>query len=554
MNLTSICHFFGLALLTAAWLLPDHNPPWNTFLQEATAIAGMALLWPWGALKSWPIRIYTAAAIFVFALSLQFFYFKLELGDLLFGLLAAFFFCMAATIGHQQDSDISRLRALMSALLAGALISTVIGLAQWLHVTQGLFMLESSGRVYGNFAQPNHFATLLILGIGALIYLDSQRPLTGGLAYVASIILVIGLAASESRTGALSFTLMVVSVALIGRRKRTSATLRWLIPSQLLFWGMYASWQPLSQFMGTSATRSGVGLGTSSRLELWTQMVEAIRLQPWLGYGWMHLGSAQNAVAGYIGGTVNMDHAHNIFLDLMVWFGLPLGGVASICGTAWFFQAVRHTWHRNSSTEFFCFLLMLLPIGIHSLLEYPFAYLYFLIIAGYFAGSLEAQLGYSRVWSTSGRKVALLTAICMMLLSALIARDYFQIEQDYRALRFEQEFVTKKEYLHKFHTEAAWLTQYGKLIQTLRKDLQAPAESTSIESARQVTMRFPWLINYKNYYILLIKNGRCEEAEKELSVIKSLFRNFGVLKIEEEMENQGINNQCSETPTDPAPL
>ena len=544
MTPSSILRTLGWSCLLLGWLIPDHVPPWNTFPQEAATNLGVILLWPWCSLRNWPVRIYAAAFLFAAVIAAQYVLFGLERGDLLWGLLVTLFVCMAATLGHQSSLQSSQLRPWFLVLLAAALTNTVIGLAQWLHVTQGLFMLDSPGRVYGNFAQPNHFATLLALGIGALIYLDTQRPLSGVWAHMAALILVIGLVASESRTGALSFTLMVASVAIIGRRKKTVITLRWLIPALLAFWALYAAWDPLSAAMGTSATRNGIGVGTSTRLELWMQMLEAIRLQPWVGYGWLQLGAAQNTVAPYLGGTINMDHAHNLFLDLLVWFGLPLGGMAVWGCMAWGIQMAQHARRQESSSESFCFLLMILPIGIHSMLEYPLAYTYFLIVLAYFAGALEASAGYARVWTRGGWITARAAVLYAIVGSLLLARDYLQIEEDFRALRLEQQFITKQEHLHTFHPPAAWLTQYGALVTALRRDAHAPPESHSVESARSVTLRFPWLMTYQHYYIQLLKNQRCDEARKEWAVIQSLFGKFGILKTEEDIARQGVKDPC----------
>lgn len=453
-------------------------------------------------------------------------------------------FCMAATIGHQSSLESGQVSQWCLVLLVAALTNTVIGLAQWQHVTQGIFMLDSHGRVYGNFAQPNHFATLIVLGIGALIYLDTQRQLSGGWAHTGALILVVGLVASESRTGALSFTLMVAWVALFGRRTKTAITLRWLLPSLLIFWGLYATWQPLSVALGTSATRVGVGLGTSSRFELWLQMLEAIRLQPWLGYGWLQLGAAQNAVAHYLSGTINMNHAHNLFLDLIVWFGLPIGGLAGLGCIIWVARMIQRILNEKKSAESFCFLLMMIPIGVHSLLEYPFAYAYFLVVLAYFAGALEASFGHTKKWKRSGLMIANITIFCGITIAAFIVRDYSHIENDFRALRLEQQFATKPEHLHSYHQPAQWLTQYGHLVATLREDALAPPESRSVDSARSVTFRFPWLMTYQHYYILLLENQQCVEARRTWAVIKSLFGKFGAVKIEEKIIRRGIENRC----------
>lgn len=547
----SIRHLLGYSCLFLGWMIPDHIPPWNTFPQEATATLGIFLLWSWRGFKKFPIRIYAAAAIFAGAIAAQYIALGLELGDLIFGILAALIFCIAATIGQNTAFSGQHAQLWCYVLLAAALGNTVIGLAQWLHVTQGLWMLDSpNGRVYGNFAQPNHFATLLTLGIGSLIYLDTQKTLKGAWAHTAAFILVVGLAASESRTGALSFTIMVAVVAYFCKGKDIAITLRWLIPALILFWILYAFWGTISIFLGTSATRTGAGVDSSSRFELWMQMLEAIRLHPWIGYGWLHIGAAQNAVADYLGGTVNMDHAHNFFIDLLIWFGIPAAAIAFVAFVVWIFQIIKNVQLKTKSSDSLLLLLMITPIVIHSQLEYPFAYIYFLIVFSYFAGAIETSLGYARIYSNK-MKLAINGFVFSGIIACLIlTQDYLRIESDFRALRLESQFFTTKEQLHVFKPAPKLLTQYGTLINVLRRDSSAQPISKSVDSAKSVVLRFPWLMTYQHYYALLIELQRCNDARKEKAVIKSLFGRFGILKLEEEIQRQQLAQSCEIIETD----
>ena len=407
-----------------------------------------------------------------------------------------------------------------------------------------MFMHSSSGRVYGNLAQPNQFATLLVLGLGGMIYLDQQTRLRGAWPHIAALLLVFALAASESRTGALSITLLVLAVA--GWPGPSRKSLRWLAPALVMFWLFYATWQHLSTWLGGSVTRTGVALNSATRFELWQQMVAAIALKPWLGYGWLNLGEAQQAVAHYLGGTVNMNHAHNIFLDLLVWFGLPLGGLMVLACIAWCVQLLRTLLKEGlpqARTAFLC-LMMLLPIAVHSMLEFPFAYIYFAVVFAFFAGALEAALGYTRPLGVNGRRVALACTLAVIACAAWMGKEYMRVEEDFRALRMEREFMTRPENRHTYAPPPILLIQFGNLISTLRIDIQAPVDAATLEAIRRAAARFPWLLTAQHYYLVLLANDYCEEAARQRLVINSLFGKFGISKADEAVERQNLGAHC----------
>lgn len=555
MSLFSVCYFLGYTCLILAWLVPDHIPPWNTFPQEALAILAVVLLWPWRKIRVLPVRLCVMAVFCTSVALFQYAAHMIDRGDLLWALLLTGLLGMAASLGAhaaltepayaKANTSFSPIEGWCLALLAAALASVVIGLAQWQGVTQGLFMYGSTGRVYGNLAQPNQFATLLVLGLGALVYLDQQARLRGVWPHLAALLLVFALAASESRTGALSITLLVLAIAGWGGPIRQS--LRWLAPALAFFWLFYTTWKPLSSWMGGSVTRAGAALDSSTRFELWQQMAAAIALKPWLGYGWLNVGEAQQAVAPYLGGTINMSHAHNVFLDLLVWFGIPLGGLIVLACIAWGLQ-ILHTLLKKKTpqahTAFLC-LLTLLPIAVHSMLEFPFAYMYFAVVIAFFLGALEATLGYTRPLGFKGRWVAKAFALATVACAAWMGKEYMRIEEDFRALRMEREFLTQPENRHTYAPAPVLLSQFGNLISALRVDLQAPVDAATLETVRSAATRFPWLLTAQHYYLVLLANEHCEDAARQRLVLKSLFGKFGIVKTDEAIEQNNLGAHCS---------
>lgn len=550
----------GFICLTLAWVVPDLVPPWNTFYRESFAVLSVIVLWPWSSLRIWSPRICRFSMVFVAIILAQGIIFELALGDILLGCLFALFACMAASMGAQaalrtmarmSNEAVYRLiERWCSILLLAALLNALIGLAQWQGVAKGFLVVETSGRVYGNLAQPNHFATLVVVAIGILIYFDRYSKLQGWLLYAIAGFLGFALVASESRTGALSFTLLVFCVAVAGRNSGARTSLRWLLPLWIIYWVAYVNWAFLASLASGSVTRASVGFSSSSRVELWLQSIEALKLRPWLGYGWLRVGEAQNAVAHYLGGAVNMDHTHLFFLDLLVWFGIPLGGLLGVACCVWTWDVVRSTLTINEkidtspSNDVFFYLLIMLPIWMHSMLEYPYAYTYFSLIFAFFAGAVEGGLGKARYLSRVGRSGFIILAVIGVFLAAWLALEYKNIEEDYRALRLEREFITNENMLHNFHSSPILLTQYGQLVATQRSDAKAPEESRLEHSAREVAMRFPLQRTHQHYYLTLLRYDKCNDAIRQRLVIASLFGANGIANADKDQKRFGINTTC----------
>lgn len=551
-----LLHTIGYLCLALAWLIPDHIPPWNTAPQEAIALLGMLLLWPWSRPPAQiPWRLYVLAGVWIAIALLQFALQRIDLGDFLWALLLAVFGCMAASLGALSSpryagasSAAPSLQYICMALLAAALVSSVIGLAQWLGVVQGWFMHPSNGRVFGNLAQPNHLASLLVTALAALVYLDGQRLLRGALLYCMALLLAFMVAASESRTGALSITVLTLGVAL--SRGPSRASLRWLIPALVLFWLCYALWQPISSWVGGSASRTGAGLNSAGRFELWLQMVAAVAEKPWWGWGWMNVGAAQQAVAPQIGGVGNMHHAHNLFLDLVVWFGMPLGGLITLAALGWGWQVLcavlRTPASLGQATAVYCALL-LLPIAVHSMLEYPLAYLYFFLVFAFFAGALEASLGYAYAPSLWTQCLGQFVSVAALACAAWMTAEYSRVEADFRALRLEQTFITQAQELHIYGPPPMLLTQYGTLLRVMQLSPLQVADEATLEEVRHSAQRFPWFLTMERYYLVLLGSEQCSEASHLRQVIASLFGSPGLAHIENSVHQFQMDIRCQQT-------
>ena len=127
-------------------------------------------------------------------------------------------------------------------------------------------------------------------------------------------------------------------------------------------------------------------------------------------------------------------HSHNIFMDLVLWLGIPAGIVVSIAIVAAFVAYVRSIRSAND----LILVMFLGVIGIHAMLEFPLYYAYFLLPVGsggrrtQHAHGHRSDPGGSTRWTMAGMWLV------AVLLWALIVRDYFRVETSFQALRHEQ--------------------------------------------------------------------------------------------------------------------
>src|SRR5512139_1775618 len=122
-------------------------------------------------------------------------------------------------------------------------------------------------------------------------------------------------------------------------------------------------------------------LAPGTRWLHWAALWDAVRLEPWTGYGWQQVTLAQQQTAlAHAPSHEMIQNSHNIVLDLLLWNGAVLGGAVSIAVIGWFVTRVR----RCDSLEGFVLIAVIGVIGTHALLEYPLDYAYLLLPFGIF--------------------------------------------------------------------------------------------------------------------------------------------------------------------------
>lgn len=527
MPIRSSSLIFFFCLISCAWLVPNHYPPWVSAWSDALAIAALLLL-SINALiltdadchVSWQLP--TMAAL-CFAVLLA----QLTSGLLLFAgdaLMAASYVSLwlsSVLIGRLLTSraeNIDVLNTLAATWLFAALISVGIALAQWTGALNlGIYTVDlpPGARPFGNVAQPNHLSTVCFLGLCGLLCLQQHLRVKGGAFWLAAGFLLWGIVMSQSRTGWLQVGVLVVWGLIMHRRAGLKIMRAQLLSLGVLFIFGVLVWPVVCDAMLLTNSRTlDDQMQAGNRLPYWHAMFDAILREPLRGYGWLQVGAAQQRVAIYHP-IINeyFDYSHNLILDLLLWNGIPFGGVIVALLLWWFIAHIRTCCDGRAAW----LLAALFGVMVHAMLEYPLAYAYFLIPVGLTMGAVEVFAPATGPVLCVSRWTLLAFTLGLAGMFVAIASEYLQAEENYRIQRMElahigtDRIVTPAPHL-------PLLTQLDARLQAAHIDPAAGMQQEQVDGLRRVTTRYGFLPMLSRYALALALNGNMPEAVRQLQI------------------------------------
>jgi O-antigen ligase len=275
-------------------------------------------------------------------------------------------------------------------VIAGALNVAIAGVQVFVpEAVDGELIARSSlaARGVGNLRQPNHLASLLLWAAIAVVGLTELRRLSlaAGAALLCSMLF--GVVLSGSRTGLLG-TLLLALWGLADRRlsRRARAMLLLAPVFTVLAWGALAGWaHATGHAFGGEGRLSAGGDLSSSRFAIWRNAMAMLASEPWTGVGLGEFNLAWTLTALPDRPGAFFDHTHNLPLQLLVELGVPLGTLVLVLLLCALVVAARRAWGSDGDagvarrTAF----MIVLMIGLHSMLEYPLWYAYFLLPAAF---------------------------------------------------------------------------------------------------------------------------------------------------------------------------
>lgn len=386
------------------FLVPHHANPLTTFYGELTAVGlGLAaafmllrpavwqpinlpviVLVPLGLMAVLGVQVASGLAV----------YWQQHMLAALYLAWAALMVVLGAQL--RREIGLEKIVPLLawSVLVGGVLSAIVVGMQVTGFDKFAFVVPYKAGRYAANLAQVNHLANYLGLALGSLLYLYATERLRGGWVVVFGLMMLAALALTGARMGWIYVVMLLVGAWLAGRRsaddgRRSKARgALWLIPAfallQLLMPFLPIAGAPLMPAQKVVASMQG----SSIRLQLFGEAWQTFLAHPWLGAGFGQFGWHDFMLAeAYPEHTGWNHHAHNLVLHLMAECGLAGAGIL-VAGALFWLLNVR----RAPITPERWWLYALLGIlAVHSLLEYPLWYAYFLGLAALLLGMGEEK-------------------------------------------------------------------------------------------------------------------------------------------------------------------
>lgn len=317
----------------------------------------------------------------------------------------------------RADQGERAFKAFCIALVVAGVASSAIGLVEVFapNLTDGDWIAPAAiaGRATGNLRQPNHLSSLLLWSVVAAVWLGEARVIYREIGWMLALLFVEVIVLSASRTGLLGMAALLGWGLFDRRLSRSTRILLLCSPlAYLALWEATALWaHHAQQAFGGEERLSGSGLYVSySRYKIWWNSLAMIAQHPWLGVGFGEFNFAWTLTPFPDRPVAFFDHAHNLMLHLGVELGVPLALlVLGLMGYA-LMQAGRCALDDGRepgarSTRLFgkvepgeappagqrvpmqrAAFVMVFMVGVHSLLEYPLWYSYFLLPAAFAFG------------------------------------------------------------------------------------------------------------------------------------------------------------------------
>jgi hypothetical protein len=522
----------GSLALVASWLAPNHYPPWTSFHGESAAFAALCFFCAARAFSPEPAMLGRVPLLALLLIALvwaqwaagQIAYF----GDAVGSSLYIMGFALAWWLGENSarpGEQVDPFLLLAALVVAGAALSVFIALLQWLRLESMLGVLAAERgpnmRAYGNLGQPNHLSTLVLMATVFALVLHVRGVLERWQLIALVVWFSIGLTFAESRSALLG-ALALGSLVVAKRGDLPGLPWRRLVAGWwVLLLVLALLWPGLNELLYLQPPREAQLTHDNARAVMWKQSLAGIGESPWVGYGWRQSMVGQKVGANQVPGWLATDYAHNIVLDVLLWVGLPLGLLLTAVAAWWLVRALLRL---RGPTQVFAYAVVV-PVLVHSLFEFPFAYSYFLFPSAWLLAWVAQLQGPAAAPGGHGawiRRGALAATLLFGALGAAFAVEYLEVEEDYRVMRFELRRVGKRPAEHQA-PDLKLLTQLDELLKLGRLEAHAGMPPRDIERLRVASANFGWATLDLSYVVALGLNGDAAGASRQLAQLRDVY-------------------------------
>ena len=526
-----LCLILASLLLSFAWLSPFHTYPWVTFSSElATFAAALALLtlflnrniqipklqlyilpvvivpllqWSGGLVSDFSVALLSTAYLFGFWVMVV----------------------MGYNLSLQPNAREQLMKQVCWLLLIIASVTSLMAMVQWLGLESSVYgiMQLKGNRPYANFGQPNNMATFLVMGLMGALYLYEKQKASVWLLASASLVILFAIALSQSRTSWV--VCLFIFIYWIYKQFKQTPRLNilklslWCCTFFLIAaWGVPVFTHAIESSTGTAVIEADSIVERASsgylRFEIWTQMLLALKEQPWFGYGWNQTSVAQMTVFPLHPSHEWVTSGHNVLLDILIWNGIPLGLLIITYMAVWLLWLNKNTKDSISIIA----MLMVSAILIHAMLEFPQRYAYFLLPMGFLLGLIQAQTP-SLKGITLHKNVIRGCWVISLVLLFMIWREY-KVYQENSQLLFKGQQPTVEIMgssrillLSQFQQRLVWIA-LKPTVSMSDQDLMQWSDMVKNKAT-------PY--NLKKYAQLLVYNQKMAEAEQQLFILQQLY-------------------------------
>jgi len=311
-------------------------------------------------------------------------------------------FLAATTLTLREELGLSRITFWLAwALIIGALLQSLIGLTQLTGVASslnGVVFYDTSHpttNIFGHIGQRNQYAHYLMWGLIAGVYLFSIEKMRGPWFTVWTVWISLMLACAGSRT-ILLYVVAVVLISTLWHARIRTAISRRLMLSMFFACCLVVAAQflmPLVNDLVSLITHAHVGVasgldrlaanGDDMSSRRFAEMHKAwivFRAHPYSGVGWSQFAAqsvALQSLPQFAADGMNsglFTNAHNLILQLLAEMGVGITAIV-LLGFLW---VIWPFFGQKAEIEGVLPLAAMSVTLIHSMLEYPLWYLYFL--------------------------------------------------------------------------------------------------------------------------------------------------------------------------------
>lgn len=514
------------SLLMLAWLLPNHTLPWPTAYQEFVAFTACIILSISLAPSPGPKANATLLAFFalptipILQFTLGIIYFS---GD---AIAAAAYLCAFATMllagynfGKRPYTSTYLLDLLAGAFLASALVSSLIATRQWLLISNSIWEtdLAIGGRPYANLGQANMLATLVLLGLVSTLRFYSQHKISKITATLISLLLIITLALTQSRTPWLASVAIILFFKWKCAAENFRATTKTLAGWLLAYVTVAFALPQISKALLLSAATPLARASSLERLDLWKQFWHAALHAPLLGYGWNQASMAQISASLEVPTKIVSEYSHNLVIDLLIWNGLFPGALITLFISLWLVKlGIKAKAHNSIFALLFSGIILT-----HGMLEYPLAYAFYLIPLGILLGIAAAEIPTHKDYTIPPTIIIIGFFISSITLYTMFS-EYRSIEKDHLLLRFEKSNIGTLR-ASKPAPDTLLISQLSGQIRLFRTPEGKNLTTSQLNEIKATAHRYPSPTTLYLYAAALTHNGHLQEASTQLKIIRNLY-------------------------------